>query len=120
LAEAHVRDQQVQLQAVRLNPHDMAAIPKQGRPQRLLHHGNMCTTHAIHPPFCSSVRVLCPLQIESILSKKASSGLDASITSYPKQAHGFSLRGDTGDAAVAPAANTAFGAGKAFLDKHLK
>jgi hypothetical protein len=59
-------------------------------------------------------------QVESILSKKASSGLDASITSYPKQAHGFSLRGDTGDATVAAAANTAFGAGKAFLDKHLK
>ena len=68
----------------------------------------------------SSVRNLCPLQIESIVSKKASSGLDASITSYPKQAHGFSLRGDTGEATVAAAANTAFEAGKAFLDKHLK
>ena len=59
-------------------------------------------------------------QIESVLSRKASGGLDASITSYPKQAHGFSLRGDATDAAVAQAASSAFGAGRAFLDKHLK
>lgn len=58
--------------------------------------------------------------MESILTKKKEGGLDASITSYPKQAHGFSLRGNTGDAAVAQAANTAFDAGKSFLDKHLK
>lgn len=57
------------------------------------------------------------LQIEEILAKKK----DATITNYPKQAHGFSLRGDTaGDAAVAQAANTAFDAGRAFLDKYLK
>jgi hypothetical protein len=66
------------------------------------------------------VHILFPLQIESVLLKKKSSGLDATITSYPQQAHGFSLRGDAGEATVAAAANTAFGAGKAFLDKHLK
>lgn len=59
-------------------------------------------------------------QVESILNKKKVAGLDASITNYPKQAHGFSLRGDSSDASVAQAATTAFDAGRAFLDKHLK
>jgi hypothetical protein len=63
----------------------------------------------------------CPcLQVDSILSKKRAGGLDASITAYPKQAHGFSLRGNSSDASVTAAANTAFDAGRAFLDKHLK
>lgn len=61
-----------------------------------------------------------PLQVKTILDKKKAGGLDASIVSYPKQAHGFSLRGDSSDATVAQAATTAFDAGRSFLDKYLK
>lgn len=67
----------------------------------------------LHPPPTHT-------QVESILNKKKAAGLDASITNYPKQAHGFSLRGNSADASVAQAATTAFDAGRAFLDKHLK
>jgi hypothetical protein len=60
------------------------------------------------------------LQFESILGRKRAGGLDATIVNYPGQAHGFSLRGNSNDTAVAQAATTAFDAGKTFLDKHLK
>lgn len=59
-------------------------------------------------------------QIDGVLAAKRASGLDASIKSFPKQGHGFSLRGDASDPAVARAANAAFDEGLAFLNKHLK
>lgn len=68
---------------------------------------------------CLNLPAACT-QVESILNKKKAAGQDATITNYPQQAHGFSLRGDATDKAVAQAANTAFDAGKTFLDKHLK
>lgn len=54
-----------------------------------------------------------------MLARKRAGGLDAAITAYPGQAHGFSLRGQQGDAKVREASDTAFKAGLEFLDKHL-
>lgn len=58
-------------------------------------------------------------QIEGILATKAKAGLPASITSYPGQAHGFSLRSGAGNATTTAAADKAFAEGAAFLKKHL-
>lgn len=50
---------------------------------------------------------------------KRKKGIDANIKFYPDMNHGYSLRGDSNDPAVAAAANAAFQADLAFLKKYL-
>lgn len=58
------------------------------------------------------------LQIKSILEGKAAQGVDAEITYYPNQPHGYSLRGGSNPNAT-ESATLAFDAGVAFFRKHL-
>lgn len=58
------------------------------------------------------------LQIKAVLADKAAKGLDASITYYSKQPHGYSLRAAT-DPLAAPSASAAFVAGANFFKKNL-
>lgn len=58
------------------------------------------------------------MQIKEILADKASKGLDTHITYYPKQPHGYSLRGGS-DPATVKDATAAFNAGAEFFKKHL-
>jgi hypothetical protein len=69
--------------------------------------------------WCVGAPCVVPVQIEAVLAAKRTAGQAASITSFPKQAHGFALRGDSTDAMVAQAASTAFSEGVKLLDKHL-
>lgn len=58
-------------------------------------------------------------QVQQVLAAKQAMGLDANITYFPGQAHGFALRGNDADPAVAAAARDAVTRAVAFLHKHL-
>lgn len=58
------------------------------------------------------------LQVQAMLADKRAQGLDAQLTYYPGQPHGYSLRGGS-DPNATESATAAFNAGAAFLQKHL-
>eukprot|EP00775_Hariotina_reticulata_P004690 gene4690-4942_t len=83
----------------------------------VVYHGSLITKS--DPKLDRQINETFYKEIQGILKQKASKGIDASITSFPGQPHGFSLRGDSSEAATAKAATAAFENGVEFKKKHL-
>eukprot|EP00878_Enallax_costatus_P000565 GHUV01000663.1.p1 GENE.GHUV01000663.1~~GHUV01000663.1.p1 ORF type:complete len:286 (+),score=54.47 GHUV01000663.1:126-983(+) len=96
----------------------------------VVYHGSMITKSDIEainapilflqsdPALDTQINTTTFKEYKTIIDAKRAKGLDASMTFYPKMAHGFAMRGGS-DAAVTTAATNAFQTGAAFLKKHL-